>query len=1196
MPAALHRASDPDALVTALCQQVAAARAGLDPVEAAFTTVTILVPGRLAEELLRRRLAMALGVAANIEATFPTAFLAKLVEKELPDVRLIDHRAWRGLLLDLVHDEAALAEPALAPVRRYLYGRDGREGRGARDEVGLDRRRLNLSDRLAHLFGEYALGPEGLEAAPPREGWQRELWDRLLAKLTNPGSEQGAPLAQREGMGEATRWLTLPAALAELASVERLVGLPRTLHVFAPAPSDRLLPRILPLLSRHADVHVYHLVPRAAGTPLATSTSGGRGTAGVPTDTSPRKTRPPRKAAAPAQLALFDAPVAAAAPNAAAANAPALNAAASEAAAPNAGARRAAILTSWARASHDLGARLDAALSEAQVHQAAPPASAEALLERVRVFACPGVRREVETIAGEIWRLVRASDADPKPLRFDDIALIVPPADAELYATHVAAVFREAGDLPYRLADTSLGRVSRLMEAIDVLLALPLGGFGRAEMLRLLTQPSMLARFPEAQAEDWLRFCEDLGIVRGADRTDHAGSYVTDDLFSWEQGLRRLAAGALHAPPCAPEALLLKGDPLPAPDSVVSLDVAAEFALLVRSLIADARAAASARLPLREHCRLARVLITTYLQPTTPDDERAMAACLAELTSLAELPAHALLTYELASQLIRRAFATLTGSHASHATRGVLIANYVQARGLPFRAVFLAGLGAGRFPATETEDELDHRPGERELSPVDTDRGLFLDALGAASEQVVVSYVARDGQTGDPLEPSSLLRELGETCDAGREAGAPRWLERAARPPLWRYEDPAAVAVLSAAAREGEARHRGHARAPDAPVPEDDAGFLGLLPTTPPKSLSLGSKAGPPEKRAAPRVVRLHALRRFLECPLQGSAVLRLGLRDGEEYDAAHVEDEPFTPSKPNQTVLLRRTFEKALVGATLEGEAALSDESLTRLHAATLAAPHLAGELPVGLFAAPHWQADLEMLATWAADVRLVLGGAPVRFWRADFGGRAPSDPPGELVEPLRIELASGQVVEIVGSTCPILLLPNGESVSLALSGSDSSEVRNLNLREAMRGYLDHLALATRREPSAQPVAHRVLISRRDRGARANKSPYVHSLPALEVAGARALLTDLLEEALGRVHAYLLPCEALFSWQFEAKQKGKGIDEVVAELRDSTFGKITSKWGPVPHSERYRLLPNPEAEAHLQRHFATFLREGTGK
>jgi exodeoxyribonuclease V gamma subunit len=1164
MPSAhLHRASDPDALVAALCRQVAAARASLHPVDAAFFSVTILVPGRLTEELLRRRLATTLGVAANIEATFPTAFLAKVVEANLRDVRLIDHRAWRGLLLDLVHDATALADPALAPVRRYL------DGGGRPDDVGLDRRRLNLSDRLAYLFGEYALGSEGLTAAPPPDGWQRHLWELLLSRARAAGATLDEARSATTPPAAPRRWLTLPAALGELATADRLAGLPPLLHVFAPAPSDRLLPRVLPLLTRHAEVHVYHLEP-PAGDVAAT----------IPSRPPARKAKAGRRPSGPAssQLALFDAPPPAAESSAAAG--PAVDVALAS--------------SSWARAARELDERLTAALPDAAFAPRVAGAPRPVLLERVRLFACPGVRREVESVAAEIWRLVRASEAGPSPLRFDEIAVVVPPADAELYATHVAAVFREAGDLPYRLADTSLGRASRLMEAIDVLLALPLGGFGRAEVLRLLTQPALLARFPEAQADDWLRFCEELGIVRGADRADHAGTYLTEDLFSWEQGLRRLAAGALHAPHRAAGVLLQKAEPLPAPDSVVTLDAAPDFALLVRSLIADARAAASARLPLREHCRLARILITTYLQPVTPDDERAMAACLAELASLGDLPADASLTYDLASQLIRRAFATLTGSQASHATRGVLVANYVQARGLPFRAIFLAGLGAGRFPAAETEDELDLRPDERALSPGDIDRGLFVDALGAASEHVVASYVARDAQTGDPIEPSSLLRELGEARDAARAPGAARWIEESTRPPLWRHEDLAAIAVLAAAAREVEARRRGHARAQAAPVPDDDAVFLGLLPARAPASgpgpvaPALGSRrAG-----AAPRPVRLHALRRFLECPLQGSATLRLGLRDGDDYAAAHTEDEPFAPSSLTRTVVLRRTFERALGRASREGDGALEGESLAAEHAATLAGPHLAGELPVGLFAQPHWLADLEVLAAWAADVRHVLAGAPVSVRRLDLGGCGREDAPGELGDPLRIQLASGQAVDLVGSTCPMLVLPDGALVSLALSVSESGkEVRNVNLREALRGYLDHLVLSMLRDPSAPPTAHRVLVSRPGRGASAGGAPYTHHLPALVATAARALLTDLLEESLGRVQAYLLPCEALFSWHFDAK-KAKSVDELVADLRDNPFSSITSRRGPVPHSERYPIPTNADALAHLQRHFASFLRE----
>src|SRR5439155_18312381 len=84
------------------------------------------------------------------------------------------------------------------------------------------------------------------------------------------------------------------------------------------------------------------------------------------------------------------------------------------------------------------------------------------------VLRCPGLRRELEVVAAEIWRLVRA---DPT-LRFNDVAVVVPESRKDAYLSQVGAVFGEAVDLPHSVADLPLGDGHRLGEAMELLLAL----------------------------------------------------------------------------------------------------------------------------------------------------------------------------------------------------------------------------------------------------------------------------------------------------------------------------------------------------------------------------------------------------------------------------------------------------------------------------------------------------------------------------------------------------------------------------------------------------------------------------------------------------------------------------------------------------------------------------------------------------
>ena len=56
-------------------------------------------------------------------------------------------------------------------------------------------------------------------------------------------------------------------------------------------------------------------------------------------------------------------------------------------------------------------------------------------------------------------------------------------------------------------------RPSTVAEAVELLLRLPLGRFSRQDLLRFATHPVVMASQPDARIEDWLSWCDRLGIV-----------------------------------------------------------------------------------------------------------------------------------------------------------------------------------------------------------------------------------------------------------------------------------------------------------------------------------------------------------------------------------------------------------------------------------------------------------------------------------------------------------------------------------------------------------------------------------------------------------------------------------------------------------------------------------------------------------
>ena len=127
--------------------------------------------------------------------------------------------------------------------------------------------------------------------------------------------------------------------------------------------------------------------------------------------------------------------------------------------------------------------------------------------------------------------------------------LVADTVNRPAYQAHIRAVFEELHGIPYNMVDLPLAGECRVIEALLLLLALPMGEFTRPEVLKILTHPAVSARFPEANVNRWRDWCLGLEIVRGADRVDHDGTYIDRELFHWEQGLKRLVLGAFMSGP-----------------------------------------------------------------------------------------------------------------------------------------------------------------------------------------------------------------------------------------------------------------------------------------------------------------------------------------------------------------------------------------------------------------------------------------------------------------------------------------------------------------------------------------------------------------------------------------------------------------------------------------------------------------------
>lgn len=1135
----------------ALLDLVAEAIAGLDPLEALFSPRDVAVPHPAWAAVLRVEAARRLGAVGNLAVH---QGLPSLLERVVgPGHRVVSPRVLQGLVLRVLDDLDALsAETRCEPLVSYLVG----EAWTPRD--ALVRRRFDLGVRLATLFGRYGAWRRDLlepwldGQAAPTTTHQRSFaeWERVVYQLTIRELER---LRERTGEHWVLPWAVdaaLTAADLELAPQILVVGFPWL---------SRLDRDLLAWLAEATDVRVFELQP-------APEVREDLGELPGP--------------ALPSAAELKDRPLADAA---------------DAAALPGADLHRWSLLAREQRRAWHLLAREARGPVTLRPHWDEPP-SPRTLLGAVqadvlrrspsppaevgfdpslRVLACPNRRRELEVVAEAIWERVSsaADEAEDERLRFDQIAVVLPPSrdEALRYEALLPGVFQEAHDLPH----TPLrGAGAWFREAVERLLALPTSHFTRDDLLPLL-EDALGADPHVGDTEPCLRWAEQLAIHWGAGAEDHVGTYLEGlGRFDWEQGLRRLAAGVYMSGERSQderpaELGPVRALPLELPDG----QAVGRFVALVRGLVADAREA----LARPRSCAAWAKLLAEWVERALPVPDTEPGRLLRErslraLRSLGEVdPASQReVVFPEARALALQALETVTDDVPGLAAGGLAVLRLDARRPLPFRLIFAVGLGEDAAPRRVERDLLDLvRPGSRLGDPTREreDRHAFLSLLLAPSDALVLSYVARDPVTGTEREPSALVRELQDLLARGYVP--PDQARTVERPPAR-----AKPFAFGAARAQQEARARAlradFAQAhPEAAAPPPWATLKEGLPREAVAPVERLLAIPRPPEPAAPELrgpFRLHlsVLARFLQSPLHAwaSVVLRLGADD--DGDLTATSQEPLVAGPMFETVLLREVFLAELGGASREiAYAARRDHH------------ELRGRLPIGLFGAVMDRRAHAILDAWHARFReldLVGPAAVVAFGAPESNG-------DDALPALDLDARhpSGQPVVLVGDTWPVVL--DGPA-ALSLSTAATPQARHLEERRYVRGFVDLLALRAAGALSRRPHAHvHVILG----GAR---QPEPRSWRLGSVEEATAHLSLLARELFAGPHDYLLPVEAWRRWQ-DADDELSLADHVRA-LRDAAWVRTSDDYGPLPGPAR--LGPPDDAEDRAERRWRPYV------
>ena len=570
--------------------------------------------------------------------------------------------------------------------------------------------------------------------------------------------------------------------------------------------------------------------------------------------------------------------------------------------------------------------------------------------DSLQILACPEIHREAETVhQGILAALLR----DPS-LRPDDVAVLVP--NMEKYRHVLTAVFGrtaegDPGHVPFNLSDSSASAESDYARAVRHLFALSRGRFSRKEVFALAANPCFRggSDLDDAALRAWSGWTSKLNIFHGFDGEDkRLRGYAADTLHTWTHGLERLVLGTVMESPAEDDARHFQ-DVVPFADGhSPDRGLLQGFLAAVQGLYRDLAPLRDDRpRPWGEWLDLCATLFDRYLaapedQPLEGFVETDLRRYLGELRSMDALEAltgSAGVTSAIPMDLILERLDGLKAGREPHLSGGVNVAGLGALRSLPFKLIYVLGLGEGEFPEEDSASTLDLRRYRRVIGDVDPagrNRYLFLETLLCASGKLRLSYVSRDVQQGKTFQMGSVLNELADYVQdcvlAPGKDGKPAPYRITQVPLLSR--DPS---LFADGTGTGAAPGTGTQAAPWDPPPNPfrEEKLLAWLEAKRavrpelPDLLAARAERAPyreifpipadasRETEPGATALPLDDIRLFLENPAQYALRKRLGIRDNREEDATDEEDEPFfCPARTGNDLLQLVIHRRIAMGA----------------------------------------------------------------------------------------------------------------------------------------------------------------------------------------------------------------------------------------------------------------------------------------
>lgn len=385
----------------------------------------------------------------------------------------------------------------------------------------------------------------------------------------------------------------------------------------------------------------------------------------------------------------------------------------------------------------------------------------------IQVHAAPKMLREVQGIYDALLTIIDQHQHDATPILPGDIFVMAP--NISNYIPYIKAVFESPESLlPIQLMDQQLPSQHATIRGFLHLLGLAKSRWEASKVLQLFDYSAcrkklQLSVEDLATLQEWVKAA---GICWGKDalhrneviQRDYGVQQAHTEIGTWDYGLGRILEGLVFT---SQDSALGEITPTQA-------DLIGKLIQTTKTLQEDLRPLVDgARMTLEEWSRTLKQLLENYFSPTQEEgNDEGFKIIIEQLTPFkaAKRLKDAKFSFETVYHHLENRLQKETTIYRESNLQAVRFASLLPMRAVPAQVVVLMGMGDAQFPRSATDHSLNlliNNP-KADYFPdaVDFDRYLFLEALLAARQYFLLSYVSQEPGESNELLPSLLIKEL----------------------------------------------------------------------------------------------------------------------------------------------------------------------------------------------------------------------------------------------------------------------------------------------------------------------------------------------------------------------------------------------------------------------------------------------------